>query len=323
MTHRPSFLHSCASKALAALLPIISLPVLAADRIEPGPQDIRDYLCNVSQVNWDGTGSNLWTRTARGGKFQAVSARQVRVVSSSPEAAAHELYGFYQVTAPQYPGIDRGKSAQKYVVDTCVDDPASSRGVKVQSVPLERYRFLQRDKDFIELFLAMHKDPIADESLVQLYNRRVRVPVDAFEKRAFVQKQVAQIREKVKATVPGPVYVTSQLSVLAKPYDFDQNRFDLGDLTRVEYSYSADNEEPVMPHFSVSDPGNLRFYTPANLEEAKRIEQARVARGVTVRTYIQPTKAWLAEGRPQINGVIAAIELRDKKDAVLMRSVAR
>lgn len=114
MTHRPSFLHFCA-KALTGLLPVIAFPVLAADRIEPGPQDTRDYLCNVSQINWDGSGGNLWTRTARGGKFQAVSARQVRVVSSSPEAAARELYGFYQVTAPQYQGIDRGKSAQKYV----------------------------------------------------------------------------------------------------------------------------------------------------------------------------------------------------------------
>lgn len=323
MTDRPSFLHSHVSKALTALLSVIALNVRAADRIEPGPQDTHDYLCNVSQINWDGTGSNLWTRTARGGKFQAVSARQVRVVSSSPEAAARELYSFYQVTAPQYQGIDRGKSAQNYVVDTCVDDPASSRGVKVQTLPLERYRFLQRDKEFIELFLAMQKDPIADEPLVQLYNRRVRVPIDAFEKRAFVQKQVAQIRERVKATVPGPIVVTSRPSILAKPYDFEKNRFDLGDLTQVEYSYSTDNDEPVMPHFSVSDPGNLRLYTPASLDEAKRIEQARVSRDITVRTYIQPTKAWLAEGRPQINGVIAAIELRNKKDAVLLRSVAR
>ncbi|MEH3087912.1 MAG: hypothetical protein PGN26_15565 [Xylophilus ampelinus] len=314
--------HALRKIAVVGVATLHAIPALAADRIEPGPQDTRDYLCAVSQVNPDGSGSNFWTNAARGGKFEAVSPRKVRVVSSSPEAAVKEIYAFYQATAPQYRGIDRGKSPQSYVVESCADDPSSTRGVKLQALPLERYRFLQKDKEFIELFLAMNKDPVADEQLVKLYDRRAQMPFDAFEKRDLVQKRVAAIREKVKATQPGPVQVSTR-AYLAKAYDFEKNRFDLGDITRVEYSYLSGNDQPVMPRFTVSDPGNLRFYTPSSQEEAKRIEQARVSGGITVRTYIQPTKAWLNEGQPQINGVIAAIELRDKKDAVLGRVVAR
>lgn len=315
---------------LSVLVTLFSPMSRASERVEIGPKDTRDYICNVFEINRDVTvGTNFWTQAARGGKFEAVSSRKVRVASASSETAARELYEFYQATAPHYVGADRGKSLFSYVVQNCVDDPSSTRGVKVEALPLGRYRPLTSAGEFIDFFFALNREPIPDAQLVTLQDRLVRLPLDSFERRDFVQAKATAIRNQAKVTSAGPVVLSSRAMGSYRPYDFEKDQFDLGEVTNVRYEYTLPTGqagvrmEPVMPRFNLSDPAGLRFYKPKNQDEAKAIEKVRLSGTATMRTYIQPTKAWLDNNVPSINGVIAAIELRDKKDAVLLRSVAR
>ena len=316
--------------ALSVLTALLSPLSQASDRVEVGPRDTHDYVCNVFEINRDVTvGTNFWTQAARGGKFEAVSSRKVRVASATSETAARELYEFYQATAPHYVGADRGKSLFSYVVQNCADDPSSTRGVKVEALQLERYRPLTSAGEFIDFFFALNREPIPDAQLVTLQDRLARVPLDSFERRDFVQARATAIRTQAKVTSAGPVVLNSRAMSSYRPYDFEKDQFDLGEVTNVRYEYTlptgqaGDRMDPVMPRFNLSDPAGLRFYKPKNQDEAKAIEKVRLSGTATMRTYIQPTKAWLDNNVPSINGVIAAIELRDKKDTVLLRSVAR
>lgn len=297
---------------------------------EIGPSDKHDYVCKVNSINADfdarslyGRDMNFWTKTMSGGKFVALNMTEIRVASSSKEKAATEVFEFYQQNSAKVRGTfnDKGQQPFAKVVFGCSDDPRSTREVKLPSLPLENYRLLLKDKEHLYMFLALTKDKFSDEQLVKLENPNVQVPADGFDRQEFFQKNGARIRQEVAHTKLGPFILEGQRSFA--PYSFEKGGFDLGDVGKksAEYVYEHGQSPTVkLPRYNLSASPKFSFYKPASTDEAKKLEHSRAGSDAFVwRTYVQPVSAKLLDKNPEINGVISAVEVRNKKGETVMR----
>lgn len=321
---------------LTALIQSLSLTAYAQNfRVEAGPADQRDFICDVEKVADDltardlgGRSSNFWTKTMRGGKFEAVEATKVRVAASSADAARGELFAFYQKNAALIRGSfpDRGQQPIERVVKTCVPDPSSTRGVKVVAISADRYQLLMRDKDHLMKFLALNSSRLSDEQLVGLVSPNAKIPMDAFARKEFYQKESQRISSEVAKADKSPFILAGEVKL--KPYNFDTGIFEIVNLiaSAESYGYTYDMNGrvfPQMPAYKLSSNQKDSFYKPRTIDEAKRIEAARAKDGLKLRTFVQPVKAWLNNGVPEIDGAIAKIEVTSSDGQLLFTMPAK
>jgi len=318
---------------LAGAIILSALPAAYAQnfRVEPGPADQHDYLCDVAKIADDltardlsGRSSNFWTKTARGGKFEAIEATRVRVASSAPDVARGELFAFYQKNATFVHGTfpDHGQQPIDRVVNGCVVDPSSTRGIKVASINADKYKLLLRDRDHLIKFFALNTSRLSDEQLVGLVGQSVMVPTDAFERKGFYEKEGKRIRASIAAADNGPFILQGDINL--KPYNFDTGVFEVVNVLAAaeSYGYTYDSYARVVPKKPIyklsAAPGqNFVTYKPQSVDEAKKIEAARAKDGLKLRTYVQPVKAWLHDDTPEIDGIISRIEVATKDGQIL------
>lgn len=274
---------------LAGAIILSALPAAYAQnfRVEPGPADQHDYLCDVAEIADDltardlsGRSSNFWTKTARGGKFEAIEATRVRVASSAPDVARGELFAFYQKNAAFTRGTfpDHGQQPIDRVVKGCVVDPSSTRGIKVAAINADKYKLLLRDRDHLIKFFALNTSRLSDEQLVGLVNQSVMVPTDAFDRKAFYEKEGKRIRAEIAASDNGPFILQGDINL--KPYNFDTGVFEVVNVLAAaeSYGYTYDSYARVVPKKPIyklsAAPGqNFVTYKPRSVDEAKRLKQ--------------------------------------------------
>jgi hypothetical protein len=314
----------------------ISLNAYAQNfRVEIGTPDQRDFICDVAKIADDltardlgGRSSNFWTKTARGGKFEATEPTKVRVASSAPEVARRELFAFYQKNAALVRGTfpDKGQQPIDSVVKACVPDPSSTRGVKVTAVSDDKYKVLVRDKDHLLKFVALNTTQLSEEQLVGLFNPSAILPSDAFERKAFYQKESKRLAPDIAAAEKGPFILEGEVKL--RPYDFNLGQFEILNLiaSAESYGYTYDMNARVFPQkpiYKLSSSTAYSVYKPRSIEEAKKIEAARSKDGLKLRTFVQPVKAWLNGDKPEIDGVITKIEVASMDGKILFSMPAK
>lgn len=304
-------------------------------RVEITQADAHDYVCDVGKIADDltardlgGRSANFWTKTMRGGKFQAIDAVSVRVASSSPNAARNELFSFYQKNASLVRGTfpDQGRQPIDRVVKSCVVDPSSTRDVKIQPVSKDKYKILTRDRDHLMKFFALSSTKLTDEQIVSLTNPTALPPIDAFDRKAFYQKEGKRVSEEMAAMDKGPFILEAELHL--KPYDFEKGGFEISniaaDAEAFKYSYDMyARVSPKKPAYKLSAGPGLTFYKPKTMEESKKIESARAKGELSLHAFVQPVRAWLNGDTPEIDGVVSGAEVRGKTGEVLFSLPAK
>lgn len=302
--------------------------------IQPGPKDKNYFICNVADVNSDPMSSlhgnrNLWTMSMPSGKFQALGTYRVRVMSESAESARAEIFAFYKQYAALVhfasPLYDKGTQSIGYVVNKCEADSSRATQVNLQSLPLNAYHVLTTDRDHILNFLKLNKGSVTDEQVATLASSG-GFPTDAFDRREHIQKIAATARKDM-SSMPGANIILQGVITL-KPYSFDKNEFELGDLKSAAQSYSYSykaGQSTRLPTYDLTVPATMLAYKPASTDEAKKIERLRSqGNSMKLRSYVQLGEASLgSRNNAVVKGTIAAIEVLGEKDAVLLRISAK
>lgn len=300
-----------------------------------GPADKHDYICKVTNVNEDlnsrnlygGRQFNFWTKTMAGGKFLALSTTEVRVASASKEIAATELFNFYRENAAKVRGDfqDRGQRPMSSIVLGCTDDPRSTREAKLSNVPLSNYKLLLRDRDHLYFYLSLSKDKVSDEKLFSYEHKRRLIPTDAFDRKDFFEAHRRRINKDLAGFKTGPFILEGSRSFA--PYSFEKGGFDLGDVAADSSSYAyesdAQGDAVELPRYNLTASKNFSFYKPAFQEEAKKLERLRGQEDkFKWLTYVQPVSATSDGDHIEINGIITAIEIKNKKGETIIKMTA-
>lgn len=308
------------SQAFAQTIPPLPGP------ISPSPKDTGNFVCEVNSINEDEIerSRNLWTLAAVGGKFQAISPIKLRVKSESASKAELEVFDFYKKYAAavfiRSPFYDRGtRLTQKYVVSKCEVDASRATNVELKNVPLSAYKQLTTAEDHILNFLALNKTPISDEKIATLVSPKP-FSLNAFERQEQIQKVATFAKLEMKHT--GNKFVVLQGTLLIGEYDFNKKSFDLPQLkaSAEKYSYSAPRGSSTsVPTYKLTVPAKFLTYVPGSVDEAKKIERARVKQPyMKLKTYIQINDASSINGSI-VNASIAAIEVRTADDELIFK----
>jgi hypothetical protein len=294
--------------------------------ISPGPKDTGNFICEVSSINEDEIerSRNLWTQAAVGGKFQAISPIKLRVKSETPSKAEAEVFDFYKKYAAtafiRSPFYDKGtRLTQKYVVNKCEVDASRATNVEIKNVPLSTYKPLITAEDHILNFLALNQTPLSDEKIANLVSPSP-FSLDAFERQEQIQKAVTSAKAALKHTAGK--FVVLQGTLYLGEYNFNNKSFDLSQLkpSAEKYTYSAPRGSSTStPIYKLTVPAKFLTYVPNSLDEAKKIERARVKQPyMKLKTYIQINDASSANG-PVVKANIAAIEVRTANDELIFK----
>jgi len=306
------------SQVLAQTIPPLPGP------IQPGLKDTGNFVCEVTSINEDqiNRSINLWTSAAVGGKYTAISPIRLRVKSESAAQAEADVFDFYKKYAAaayiRSPFYDKGtRLTQKYVVSKCDVDATRATNVELKNVPLTTYKPLVTAEDHILNFLALNQTPLSDEKIAALVSPTA-FSLDAFERQEQIQKVAASAKAAMKHTA-GKFVVLEGMLYVGK-YDFNNKSFDLSQLKQSaeKYAYRAPRGSLTStPNYKLTVPAKFISYVPTSLDEAKKIERARVNEPyMKLKTYIQINDVSSANG-PIVKGTIAAIEVRTKDEQLI------
>jgi hypothetical protein len=317
-----------------------SVPALPG-KITPGAKDTSYFVCQVASINEDettrymsGKRSNLWTLAAVGGKFEAISFDNVRVMAADVNAARADLYAFYQqhaaaayIRSPIYDS--KGKKSIGSVVESCEADASRATAVRLTSAPKESYVKLDSDGDYAIFALKQLKPLLADDKLALMYGS-FKKSSDAFEAQELTAKH-AQTIKGLMAKASTSKFVQLHGLIKIPVFSFDSGTFNLSELKRYvdSYSYSFTPGNPLvqrerMPVFSIATPVSMMAYKPNSVEEAKLIERERAAAydGLHLVSYVQVSDAQVVNGtygnfNVKVNGTLAQVDVLGKKGNVL------
>lgn len=314
------------------------------DRIEPAAADKSYFLCRVASINEDmqsrslyGKTSNLWTKAVKGGKYELVNPTLVRVMAPNVEAARKDLHGFYQayaaaafVRSPLYD--NKGRKSVEAVVEKCDPDTSRASNVPLATVAKGGYRKLGTDIENLAFAVRVSAKPFGDERLAAWYDS-AGLPADVFEKQEAIRKRADLLKAAV-ASVPAGKNIMLTGEVRIDAYSLESQTFGIQDLqvaaSRYAYTFKTVNGRQLqfvqLPNYDITVPAALNVYKPASVDEAKRIEKARAAAGgnLVLNSYIQATESVMGrEGKPEVRGTLAGIEVLDKQGNVLLSNFAK
>lgn len=300
-----------------------------------GPDDDTDFACKVDErISWIATGDNFWTLRVRGGtKFKVRSAGEVIVASSSPEHARKELYSLYLKYGPNETNAIAKKFSVEHIVAGCEKDLRSTRGMVLKRADLSEYRLLSSQDDFVHAYLAMTGEKLTDERILKILSPHAGISSgDAFARHDREMRMLAETKQHL-ATISKPELVVIDRYPDLKHYSFEKSGFEIPDPAQLimqkgyQYSYRQTNgplPQPWMPTFNLRMGGDLGFYKPQSEQEAQSIEKLLTANKLRERVYIQLTAAINTDinTRPELNGIVSAMEFIDQDGRVAIRLTA-